>query len=195
MNKENIMNQLEKKEVEELIEFKELLETMNRKDFYKDIPNEDKRMYRSLLYVRELSHIIIMYCIFEDIEKEALHKSENHKAKLKKYLVDWTDEEVKDYIDVHVDGSFIWEEFLSEYDSIYDGLTMNQKEMDEMFGKGENKAPFLKVLDEVLDKAEEDGTLDEMGKKYVEDLIMKASDEALEEDGMTVEQFFGGKAS
>ena len=137
----------------------------------------------------------MMYCILEDIEKEALHKSEHHKAKLKKYLVDWTDEEVKNYIDDHDDGSFIWEEFLSEYDSNYEGLTMNQEEMDEMFGKGENKAPFLKVLDEVLDKAEEEGTLDQMSKKYVEDLIMKSSDEALEEDGMTVEQFFGGKAS
>ena len=46
---------------------------------------------------------------------------------------------------------------------------MNQEEMYEMFGKGENKAPFLKVLDEVFDKAEK--------------------------DGMTVEQFWGGKAS
>ena len=195
MNKQRIVDQLKKQEMEELVEFSNLLETINRKDFYKDVPNEDQRMYRSLLYVRELGHIILMYCILEDIEKEAMHKSEHHKAKLKKYLVNWTDEEVKSYIDDHHDSYFIWEEFLSEYDSNYDGLTMNQEEMDEMFGKGQNKAPFLKVLDEVLDKAEEDGTLDQMNKKYVEDLIMKSSEEALKEDGMTVEKFFGGKAS
>ena len=72
---------------------------------------------------------------------------------------------------------------------------MSQNEMDETFGKGENKAPFLKVMDEVFDKAEKDGTLDQPGITIqdIEKLYMDASDKAIAENGMTVVKFFGGE--
>ena len=165
-------------------------ENINSKNFYKDIPNEDKRMYRSMFYVQIYTHILGRYCMTEEIGSwEELHKSEYHKAKIKEDLDNMTDKEIKDLIDNHGnDGSFIWEEFISDYDSCYEGLTINQ---------GENKAPFLKVMDEVFDKAKKDGTLDQPGITIndIEKLYMYASDQALEKDGMTVEEFFGGKAS
>lgn len=199
MNKEYLINQLKKQEAQELAEFSNLLETINTKDnFYKDIPDEDKRMYRSMIYVEALSHIIINYCIPGGFEIEELHKSEYHKAQIKEVLDDASNDEKERITAIYgEDGSFVWEEFISEYDDCYEGLTMNQEEMDEMFGKGENKAPFLKVIDEVFDKAQKAGILDqpELTIEHMEKLYMDASDKVLEEGEITVEQFFGGETS
>lgn len=195
MNRAKLINQLEKQELDELIEFKELLENKGSKDSYKKMPDEDKGMYRSMIYVEALSHMIINYCILGGFETKELHKSEYHKAQIKEVLDDASNDEKERITAIYgEDDSFVWEEFLAEYDSNYNGLTMSQEEMDEMFGKGDNKAPFLKILDEVFDQAEKDGTLDELSKNYIENLYMNAADQTLEEDGITVEEFWGVKA-
>ena len=197
MNKEYLINQLKKQEAQELAEFSNLLETINMKDnFYKDIPDENKKMYRSIQYVGVLRHVMRNYCTTEKIDSWEELSTEYHKAKLKKIVVNANDNEKKGILDAYgSDGSFIWEEFISEYDTYYEGLTMSQNEMDETFGKGENKAPFLKVMDEVFDKAEKDGTLDQPGITIhdIEKLCMDASDKAIAENGMTVVKFFGGE--
>ena len=140
------------------------------------------------------------YCLIAEIKLEELkgesHKSEYHKVELKKLMVNAPDDVKKSIRSKYGNSdSFIWEEFISEYDSNYDGLTMSQNEMDETFGKGENKAPFLKVMDEVFDEAEKDGTLDQPGITIqdMEKLYMDASDKLLAENGITVEEFFGGE--
>ena len=196
MNKAKLIHQLKKQEVEELAEFQELIETLNTEDFYKVIPDEDKKMYRLMQYVQALSQIMRMYCTTEEIDSWEELSKPDYKEELKKLLVNMPDDAKKIILDAYgSDGSFIWEEFISEYDSNYDGLTMSQDEMDETFGKGENKAPFLKVMDEVFDKAQKDGTLDqpEITIQDMEKLYMDASDKLLAENGITVEKFFGGE--
>lgn len=196
MNRAKLIHRLKKQEVKELAEFKELLETANTKDFYKKIPHEDKKMYRSMQYVQIVSHIMRNYCTTEEIDSWEELSTEYHKAKLKKIVVNANDNEKKGILDAYgSDGSFIWEEFISEYDTYYEGLTMSQNEMDEMFGKGENKAPFLKVIDGVFNKAEKDGTLDQPGTTFhdIEKLYMDASDKAIAENEITVDKFFGGE--
>ena len=60
MNRAKLIHRLKKQEVKELAEFQELLETVNTEDFYKEIPDEDKKMYRLMQYVQALSEIMRM---------------------------------------------------------------------------------------------------------------------------------------
>lgn len=201
MNRAKLIHQLKKQEIEELAEFYMMLEAVNLEvdNFYEEVSDDRKEIYRSMLYVHALSYVLMNYCLIAEIELKELkgesHKSEYHKVELKKLMVDAPDDVKKSIRSKYGNAdSFIWEEFISEYDSIYDSLTMSEDEMDETFGKGENKAPFLKVMDEVFDKAEKDGTLDQPGITIqdMEKLYMDASDKLLAENGITVEEFFGG---
>ena len=203
MNKAKLVDQLKKQEIEEFSEFNMLLEAVNSEDdnFYEDVPDDGKEMYRSMLYVQALSYVLMNYCLIAEIKLKELkgesHKSEYHKVELKKLMVNAPDDVKKSIRSKYGNAdSFIWEEFISYYDNNYDGLTTSQEEIDKMFGKGENKAPFLKVMDEVFDKAEKNGTLYQSGISIddMEKLYMDASDKVLEEDDMTVEKFWGAKA-
>ena len=56
-------------------------------DFYKNLSDEEKRIYRSMIYINILSNLLINYCIHYELEEyEDLHKSEYHKTRIKKAL-------------------------------------------------------------------------------------------------------------
>jgi hypothetical protein len=113
-------------------------------DYYKNLSDKDKRQYRSELYVSYLASFLMLYCKQKKLEGfDDLNKSEYHKTKCKELLDKLTNfaketPEVQLIDSLESNGDFVWEEYISEYNQNYDGLTghptsyMTKEELHEI---------------------------------------------------------------